>query len=230
LFERHGLVMPIEVVPSTLRREVLEAGARGPRLGVDGPLRVLFVGQVGRRKGVPELLDGMKRVRDRGRVARLTIVGPSEQPGELEAARAQTTRLGLDGDVEFTGPLTGEALYERYRAHHILALPSHTEGLPVVLLEAAAFRLAVLTTPVGSIPDLIHDGENGVLVPPGDPDAIAAGLERLAEPAWREALVERLTAALAAYHPDRIASRVADAVRTELAARDAAIGRRPGAA
>lgn len=217
LFERYGLAMPIELVPSTLRREVLEAGAGGPRVGPDGPLRVLFVGQVGRRKGVPELIEGVRRMRDRGGRARLTVVGPSEQPGELEAARVQTTQLGLDDDVRFAGPLTGEALYECYRTHQVLALPSHTEGLPVVLLEAAAFGVAVLTTPVGSIPELIRDGENGVLVPPGDPEAIATGLDRLVDPTRRAVLIERLRRDLETYHPDRVGARVAGAVRAELA-------------
>jgi len=219
LFEDYGVGMPIEIVPSTLRQEVVEAGAKRAPNGASGALRILFVGQVGRRKGVPELLDAVKRLRDRGAAPRVTIVGPSEQPGELEAARAQSSRLGLDGDVTFTGPLTGEALYERYRTHDVFALPSHNEGLPVVLYEAAAFGLAVLATPVGSIPELIRDGENGVLVPPGDPGLIAAGIARLGDASLRARLAGRLAADIVAYHPDRVTGRIAEAVRAELARR-----------
>ncbi len=216
LFERYGVTMPIEIVPSTLRREVLEAGARPRPAAPAGALRVLFVGQVGHRKGVPELIEAVARLHARGRAPRVTIVGPSEQPGELDAARAQVIRLGLEATVTFTGALTGEALYERFRDHDVFALPSRNEGLPVVLYEAAAFGLAVLATPVGSIPEFVRDGVSGVLVPPGDPEAIAAALERLADPTLRARLTAALAEDVKAYHPERVAGRVADAVRAEL--------------
>ncbi|HUK65158.1 MAG TPA: hypothetical protein VLV15_17600, partial [Dongiaceae bacterium] len=65
-------------------------------------------------------------------------------------------------------------------------------------------------------------GENGLLVPPGDPVAIADALERLADPSLRGRLVEQLSVDVTAYHPDRVAARVADAVRAELALAGAA--------
>jgi len=61
----------------------------------------------------------------------------------------------------------------------VLALPSWTEGLPLVVLEAMASARAVVATPVGGTPELVQDGETGLLVPPRDPEALAAALRRL---------------------------------------------------
>ncbi len=97
-------------------------------------------------------------------------------------------------------------------------LPSYTEGLPAVLYEAGAFQLPVITTPVGSIPDFIEPERNGLLVPPGDVEALADALARVArDPELRRRLGTQLAADVASYHPDRIAARVADAVRAVLA-------------
>lgn len=215
MFERWGLACPIAVCPSTLRREVFDRGAafaRAPR--AEGPARILYVGQVGRRKGVHDLLRAVRRLLDEGLAIELTVVGPSQLEGELEAARALATELGLDGPVRFTGALTGEALYERFRAHDLFALPSYNEGLPAVLYEAGAFGLAVVTTPVGAIPDLVRDGENGLIVLPGEVDALTAALRRLATDGdLRARLGARLKLDVDAFHPDRAAAKVVAAAR-----------------
>jgi glycosyltransferase involved in cell wall biosynthesis len=221
MFREYGLTIPCEVCPSTYRREVVERGAgshRGPAPG--GPLRVLYVGQIGRRKGVHDLLRSLRRLSDEGVAVSCTLVGPAQLTGESEAAHALALELGLDQTARFTGPLVGEALYREYDLADLLALPSHNEGLPAVLYEAGAFGIPVVTTPVGAIPDLIRSGENGWLVPPGDVEALTAALRGLAgDSAARARLGARLRSDIAAYHPDRVAARVADAVRAELAAR-----------
>lgn len=221
-FERWGLACPVAVCPSTLRREVFERGAsfsRAPRR--EGPARILYVGQVGRRKGVHDLLRVVRRLLDEQLAVELTVVGPEQLRGELEAARALASELELDGAVRFTGALTGEALYEHFRAHDLFALPSYNEGIPAVLYEAGAFGLPVVTTPVGAIPALVRDGENGFLVTPGDVDALADRLRRLATD---HDLCARLGAQLKrdvdAFHPDRAAARIVAATR-ELLARKA---------
>ena len=222
LFVRWGLACPIAICPSTLRREVFEHGAaftRVPRR--EPPARVLYVGQVGRRKGVHDLLRAVRRLLDEGVAIELTVVGPAQLEGELEAARALAAELSLEGPVRFTGALTGEALYTHFRAHDLFALPSYNEGIPAVLYEAGAFELPVVTTPVGAIPALVRDGENGLFVAPGDGDALAGSLRRLAtDHELRARLGAQLRRDVDAFHPDRAAARIVAAVR-ELLAREA---------
>lgn len=219
MFAAYGLACPITVCPSTARLEVFERGAAFTRVPRESPpARALFVGQVGRRKGVYDLLHAMKRLRDEGVPIELSVVGPSERPGQLEAVRALSAELGIESAVRFTGSLTGEDLYEQFRSHDLFVLPSHTEGLPVVLFEAGAFELPVLTTPVGSIPSLVRDGENGFLVPPGDVEAVAGTLRRLAgDSSLRARLGAQLKRDLEPFHPDRVTARIVEAVEALLA-------------
>jgi glycosyltransferase involved in cell wall biosynthesis len=221
MFLDYGFAAPVEVCPSTFRREVFERGAAEPPRGMRaGALHALYVGQVGRRKGVLDLLQAVKQTRDRGLDVRLAIVGPAQLEGELDAARRESEALGLGSAAEFTGPLTGEDLYARLAAADAFFLPSYNEGLPAVLYEAGAFELPVVCTPVGAIPDLVRDGENGILVEPGRVDDLAAAIARLAaEPALRVRLGSQLRRDVQAFLPDRIAARVAAAIRATLEAR-----------
>ena len=219
LFERWGLACPIAVCPSTLRREVFERGAAFTRVTRHQPPgRVLYVGQVGRRKGVHDLLRAVRRLIDDGLAVELTVVGPSQLEGELEAARALATELHLDDWVRFTGALTGDGLYGQFESHDLFALPSYNEGIPAVLYEAGAFGLPVVTTPVGAIPSLVRDGENGFLLAPGDVDALSAALRRLVtDHDLRERLGNQLRSDVAAFHPDRAAAKIVAATRELLA-------------
>jgi len=219
LLTDYGLTIPIDLCPSTYRREVVER-ARGftRRFGDGAPARGLFVGQLGERKGVPDLLQAIARLKQRGVAMPFAFVGPFETGAGREKVVATRRELGLESDTELTGTLQGEPLYQRFATSDLFVLPSYTEGLPAVLYEAGAFQLPVITTPVGSIPDFIEPGRNGLLVPPGDVEALAGALARLAGDAeLRRTLGTQLAADVASYHPDRIAARVADAVRAVLA-------------
>ena len=224
LFERWGLACSIAVCPSTFRREVFERAAsftRAPRR--EPPARMLYVGQVGRRKGVHDLLRATRQLLGERHAVELTVVGPAQLEGELEAARQLATELGLDGAVRFTGELNGDALYEQFRAHDLFALPSYNEGIPAVLYEAGAFELPVVTTPVGAITELVHDGENGLLVPPGDVQALTASLRRLVtDPDLRSRLGTQLKRDVETFHPDRVSAKIVTAVRELLARRGGA--------
>jgi glycosyltransferase involved in cell wall biosynthesis len=219
MFAAYGLACPIAVCPSTARLEVFERGASFARVQrSEPPVRALFVGQVGRRKGVHDLVHALKRLRDDGVAIELTVVGPSEHGGQLEAMRTLCAELGIDRVVRFTGALTGEALYEQFRTHDVFTLPSYTEGIPVVLFEAGAFELPVVTTPVGAITALVRDGENGFMVPPGDVGALAASLRRLAlDAGLRARLGSQLKRDIGPFHPDRVTARIVEAVRELLA-------------
>lgn len=155
-------------------------GARRP--SPDGGLRILFVGRLVERKGVTYLVEAVKRLPP-DIAGRLDIVGEGpERPG----LAAQIERDGLDRRVALRGRLSDAALRAAYQSADVLVLPSvvdarsDTEGLGVVLLEAMSYGVPVIASALGGIPDIVRDGETGLLVPAADPEALAAALRRVA--------------------------------------------------
>ncbi|MGE3962232.1 MAG: glycosyltransferase family 4 protein [Dehalococcoidia bacterium] len=140
-----------------------------------GPPRLLFLGQVGRRKGTGELLAALARPEVAGLPWRLIVAGD----GDVEAYTRQARELGIADRVEFTGWIGPDGVDARLHEADVFVLPSHAEGLPLAVLEAMAYGLAIVTTPVGAIPEVIDDGVTGVLVPPGDSAALGTALARL---------------------------------------------------
>ncbi len=140
-------------------------------------LRLLFVGRLAAVKGVPVLFEALTGLRARHPGLRLTLIGDGpERPGLEAEARA----LGLEAAVTFAGYRSQAEVAEALAETDILVLPSFAEGVPVVLMEAMAARVPVVTTRIAGIPELVEDGASGCLVPPGDPAALAAALDRLA--------------------------------------------------
>jgi glycosyltransferase involved in cell wall biosynthesis len=134
------------------------------------PFNILFAGQVGQRKGVGDLLEALARPNLRDLAWRLTIAGG----GEVDLHREKARQLGIADRVTFLGWVDLDEVRQLMRTAHIFVLPSQKEGLPMAIIEAMACALPVVATPVGSIPDMIHDRDTGLLVPPGDPAALSA--------------------------------------------------------
>lgn len=181
----HHLVVD-EIGTPAERVEVIYNGVPRPaprRPRTPGPCRILFLGRVGARKGVPELLEALASPPLAALEWRATIAGD----GEVERFRGEATRLGLSGRIDFPGWVGREAVDALLAEADILALPSHNEGLPVAVLEAMAHGIAVVATPVGALPDMLENDRSALLVPPGDSAALADALARLvADPALRE--------------------------------------------
>lgn len=177
---------------------LLNAAASPPvRAGAErGPVALLFLGQVGPRKGVPDLVAALARLP--GTAAwRAVIAGD----GAVDETRAEVARLGLADRVTLPG-WVGPAEVERLLASaDILVLPSYEENLPMSVIEGMAQGLAVVTTPVGAVTDILVDGETGLLVPPGDPLRLAEALRRLVEDG---ALRRRLGEAARAVHREHL--------------------------
>jgi glycosyltransferase involved in cell wall biosynthesis len=138
----------------------------------DGPLRVLFVGSILPRKGVPELLDALHRLTD----AECRIVGP---PTDEELVRRLAGEVKENPSIRFEAYLEWPELRAAYEWAHVLALPSHVEGFPRVAYEAASFGAALILTPVGAIPHRLTDTHDAIFVPVGDSDALADALQAL---------------------------------------------------
>ncbi|HYI38575.1 MAG TPA: glycosyltransferase family 4 protein [Thermoleophilaceae bacterium] len=142
-----------------------------------GPVRILYVGRLVSLKGQPVLLDAMARLAEAGVEAELILVGDGPERDALERRAA---RLGLDGRVAFAGPLGQDEVREHYARADVFCLPSFAEGVPVVLMEAMAAGLPVVTTRIAGVPELVEDGVEGLLTLPGRADDLEAALTRLA--------------------------------------------------
>ena len=187
--------VPVRVIPYGLgfAESALTAKVAGRPTG-DGAFLILYVGNLIPRKGVRYLIDALHRL-PRALPAKLLILGEGADRPKLEA---QVRELGLNGRVSMPGRVPEPDLHRALREAGVLVLPSimdkrgDTEGLGVVLLEALSYRIPVIGSAIGGITDIIADGETGLLVPPEDPVAIAAAIERLAND---PALAERLAVA-----------------------------------
>jgi glycosyltransferase involved in cell wall biosynthesis len=135
----------------------------------DGPLRAIFVGGDWVRKGLPTVLDAVAQTSD----VHLTVVG--EGPGTIGPKAVE--RMGIAARVAFLG--WQDEVTAHLRDADVFVFPSQYETFGLAAFEAAAAGLAVIATPVGAIPELVIDGETGILVPKGDSRAIAAAFERL---------------------------------------------------
>ena len=169
------------VVPNGVDPE--EFGPPRPR---DGTLRFLFAGRHVPQKGIDTLLQATARARSRiGDSFVLELAGDGPERRRLER-RARD--LDLAPSVRFLGTLARPDLLEAYRRADAFVLASRFEGFPLVILEAWAAGLPVISTAVGGVPDLCNDG-NAILVPPDDPEALSDAMESLArDPRRREAL------------------------------------------
>lgn len=171
--------------------------------------RVLFVGRLVEKKGAVVLLDALDRVG--ARPERTVVVGDGPLRAALESrAGAGVTFVGAKGkdDLAAEYARAGIALYPS-----VPAVNGDRDGLPVALLEAMAAGCAVVASAVPGIVDVVQDGENGLLVPPGDAAALAAALERLLGDAD---LVRRLGAAAARTARAHTVPAVADRYRSLL--------------
>lgn len=147
------------------------ATAPQPRAPAEA-LRALFVGRLTNWKGVETMLLALCRVDNV--VARIAGDGPS-----YPALVALSRQLGLADRVEFLGRISAGAVHEEMRRAHVLVLMSLYEGLSHTLLECQPLGLAAIASDCGGNPEVIRDGENGLLVPPLDPAALAAALRKV---------------------------------------------------
>ena len=152
-----------------------------------GPVRCLAVGRLIERKGFGDVMRAWSLL-PRGRYA-LEIAGGGPQDSAL---RALAIELGVSADVQFSGPLSREEIAARCRSADIFVLTPYEEAFGNVFAEAIAAGLPVIGSNIGAIPDLVRQGENGILVQPGDANAIARAVRELGDdPARRAEIATR---------------------------------------
>jgi len=136
---------------------------------------VLFLGRLGRRKGSYDLVHAAALIAGEHPGLRLLMAGD----GEADEVRALAARLGIESVVHLLGWIGPQQKAQLLATSAVFALPSYHEGLPMGVLEAMSAGMAIVSTPVGGIPEAIDDGVEGLLVSPGDVDALAVALRRL---------------------------------------------------
>jgi glycosyltransferase involved in cell wall biosynthesis len=179
---------------------------------------VLFLGHLYREKGVYDLLEAFATVRRTHPDLRLVFAGEGR---EAKPLRSHAERLGLGEVVQLPGWVDPDEKANLLAEAACLVLPSHTEGLPLALLEAMHAGVPIIATPVGGVPDVVEDGVGALLVPPHDARALSDALMRVLDDAE---LANRLSEgarrrALAEYTPEALATRIRDVYREVLGSR-----------
>lgn len=137
------------------------------------PVRFLFMGRIGRRKGVYDILDALQYIQARN--FEIHMYGD----GDLATVEALIQKNRLQRQVKLYGWIDGEAKDAAFRQADVLLLPSYNEGLPISVLEALSYGLPVLSTCVGGISEAVEQGVNGLLIEPGQCKVLAEHIERL---------------------------------------------------
>jgi glycosyltransferase involved in cell wall biosynthesis len=156
---------------------------RVPERAAQDRVRFVYLGMIDRRKGAFDLLEALARLSPAvAERVRVVIAGN----GAVDELRAFAVRLGIAERVEILEWVRAQERDRLLEISDAFVLPSYAEGLPMSLLEAMAWGLAPICTPVGSVPEYIKDGVNGLVVEPGNIDDLAAAIEKVvSDPALR---------------------------------------------
>ena len=127
-------------------------------------IQITFLGLIGQRKGIFDLLEVFKRLINRGYMVHINIGGN----GDIGRLRREIQNKNLGTHVSYLGWLTGKEKEILLRRTDILVLPSYGEGMPMTILEAMSYGIAVISTNVGGIPEIITSEKEGFLLSPGD--------------------------------------------------------------
>ena len=157
----------IQVLPNAV-----DPGEYDPAFETDPP-HVVFVSNHVERKGVLELVSAIDALANRDVDFRATIAGSGPLAHHVEELAAR------HDNVDYPGYVSETEKRELLASGSIFVLPTYAEGLPIAMLEGMAGQNAIVSTNVGSIPEVIETGTNGILIEPGDPEPLAEALETL---------------------------------------------------
>jgi glycosyltransferase involved in cell wall biosynthesis len=187
---------PAPDVPQMAPRDQLRR-----ELELDGNVLV-FAGRLGPQKAVGVLLAALVDVVG----VSLVVAGDGPERGALERRAAE---LGLDGRVRFLGSVPRETVLRLFRAADASVLPSAWENFPHTVVEALVVGCPVIATSVGGVPEVVRDGENGLLVAPNDASALSETIERFfTDAALRERLAAAAPASVAGYSEETVFSTI----------------------
>ena len=169
-FEKHVATEKISVIvnpSSTYDPACAKMRANRRKEQRDAPVKILFIGRIGQRKGSYDLIEAVKKLRSLNFT--LDMVGD----GEGDIIREIVSANGLGNTVFVYDWVSHKDIGDWYNKADILVLPSYAEGLPMSILEAIGKGLPVISTNVGGIPEAVIDGINGFIISPGDVEALS---------------------------------------------------------
>lgn len=171
-FEQELKCRNVVVVNNIVRRPV--SSANDAPLQSGQPFTFLFLGYLGDRKGIFDILEAVAALKDKGYKFKLIVGGN----GETDRFKETVRNLGVDDFIDFRGWIMADDKNRLLAQCDVLMLPSFNEGLPISILEAFSYGKAVITSPVGGIPEIVTDGVNGTLVEPGNVSQIESAMRR----------------------------------------------------
>lgn len=137
--------------------------------------QILYAGTVNARKGYADMIKAFAQIANRYSDWSIVFAGN----GEIEEGKFLASQLGIAKQTIFLGWVRGEEKDKAFKEASIFCLPSYAEGFPMGVLDAWAYGLPVITTPVGGIPDIAIDGKNCLLFNPGDVDVLAKQMDKM---------------------------------------------------
>ncbi len=202
-FTKNFAVRRIEVLGNVIHKPVRQLQSRQRNVTVqNAPLKVLFLGYIGDRKGIFDLLDVVRDHKE-AFVGRLDLrVGGN---GEIDRLTTYIAEHDLADIVTFEGWVSGDRKAQLLAESDVYILPSYNEGLPVAILEAMSYGLPIISTPVGGTAEAVIEGINGFLVPPGNKEAIYDRLMQFVrQPELAQQLGEASVQQVKRYQPEAI--------------------------
>lgn len=136
---------------------------------------ILYAGTINARKGYADMIRAFAKIAKQHAEWKIVFAGN----GEIEQGMALAKELGIEKQCIFLGWVNGDKKDKAFKEASIFCLPSYAEGFPMAVLDAWAYGLPVITTPVGGIPDVAKNAENMFVFTPGDVDALAGCMQQL---------------------------------------------------
>lgn len=137
--------------------------------------QILYAGTINMRKGYQDMIESFADIANDFPEWQIVFAGN----GDIEQGKILAEHLGISNQTVFVGWVSGEFKDKVFKESRIFCLPSYAEGFPMAVLDAWAYGLPVITTPVGGIPDVADDGRNMLLFPPGDKKELTHQMRRL---------------------------------------------------
>ena len=167
----------------------------------------LFMGAIGDRKGIFDALEAVSNLKKQGLKLKLVVGGN----GEIDRFHNEVKRLDIQDIIDFRGWISDADKKNAIADCDVLILPSHNEGLPISILEAMSYGKAVLSSPVGGIPEIITNGVNGFLVTPGNVDEIETAMKTYIEnPSLTEKHGEASLPIIEKFYPQVVGAQLAE--------------------